>query len=305
MLTKRKGTRMATLRQLKTFVATAEHKKMSEAAKHLYVSQPTISQIISELEKEYDTTLFERHAKELRITPAGELLLENAKKIIAIHETLEQNMRTISSKRPLRIGATMTIGTNIMAKIITGFEQIHPDIDTYVTVHNTNHIEEMLLHNELDIALVEGAISHEEIITAPAFEDNLCIICGKNHPLAGKKIVTPEELHNQNFVLREKGSGTRALFEQLMRSHHIPYKVKWESNSTPAITDAVAHNIGLGFLSTRCVVDKVSREMIYICPVQEINLKRFFFLCRHKYHPITSQMQDFVHYINSLPTDFR
>ena len=73
---------MATLRQLKTFVATAEHKKMSEAAKHLFVSQPTISQIISDLEKEYDTTLFERHSKELRITAAGEILLENAKQII-------------------------------------------------------------------------------------------------------------------------------------------------------------------------------------------------------------------------------
>ena len=62
---------MATLRQLKVFVATAEYKKMSEAAKHLYISQPTISQIISDLEKEYETTLFERHAKELRITRLG------------------------------------------------------------------------------------------------------------------------------------------------------------------------------------------------------------------------------------------
>lgn len=296
---------MATLRQLKTFVATAEHKKMSEAAKHLYVSQPTISQIISDLEKEYGTTLFERHSKELRITPAGELLLENAKKIIAIHETLEQNMKTISSKRPLRIGATMTIGTNIMAKIVTGLEEHYPDIDAYVAVHNTDAIEEMLLHNELDIALVEGIISHEEIITSPAFEDNLCIICGKNHPLAGKPIVMPEELHNQNFILREKGSGTRATFERLMCFHHIPYKIKWESNSTPAITDAVAHNIGLGFVSERCIRKNACEGRVCICPVQEINLKRFFFLCYHKYHPLTSQMKDFMNYINSLPMDFQ
>lgn len=296
---------MATLRQLKTFVATAEHKKMSEAAKHLYVSQPTISQIISDLEKEYDTVLFERHAKELRITPSGTLLLENAKKIIAIHETLEQSMKTISSKHPLRIGGTMTIGANIMAKITSELERLHPDIDTTVVIHNTDHIEEMLLHNELDIALVEGVICHEEILTSPAFEDNLCIICGKNHPFAGKKLITPEELHNQNFVLREKGSGTRAIFEHLMRSHHIPYKIKWESNSTPAITDAVAHNIGLGFASIRCVQERAKEGSIYICPIQEINLKRFFFICHHKYHPMTAQMNDFINYINSLPTDFQ
>ena len=295
---------MATLRQLKTFVATAEHKKMSEAAKHLYVSQPTISQIISDLEKEYGTALFTRHAKELHITPAGELLLDNAKKIIAIHETLEQSMKTISSKRPLRVGATMTVGTNIMGKIVQGLEELYPDIDTFVTVHNTDHIKKMLLHNELDIAIVEGIISHEEILTTPAFDDNLCIICGKDHPFAGKDIITPEELHNQNFVLREKGSGTRAIFEQLMCTHHVPYKVKWECNSTPAITDAVSRNIGLGFLSVRCVADKTPKGSIYVCPIPEVNLKRFFYLCHLKYHPITSQMQDFMNYINSLPTDF-
>lgn len=296
---------MATLRQLKTFVATAEHKKMSEAAKHLYVSQPTISQIISDLEKEYDTVLFERHSKELRITPAGELLLENAKQIIAIHENLEQNMKMISSKRPLRIGATLTVGTNIMAKIVKGLEDLHPDIDCFVHVNNTEHIEEMLLHNELDIALVEGIIEHNEIITTPAFDDNLCIICSKDHPLADKEIVTPEDLHNQQFILREKGSGTRAIFERLMKSHHIPYKVKWESNSTPAITDAVAYNLGMGFVPVRCINGKASRDSICICPIQEINLKRFFFLTHLKYHPLTSQMQDFINYINSLPTDFQ
>lgn len=295
---------MATLRQLRTFVATAEHKKMSVAAKHLFVSQPTISQIISDLEKEYGTTLFERHSKELQITPAGELLLENAKKIIAIHETLEQSMKTISSKRPLRIGATMTVGSNIMGKIVQGFEQVHPDIETYVTVHNTEHIEEMLLHNELDIAIVEGVIEHEEILVKPAFDDTLCIICGKGHPFAGRKLITVEEIHNQNFILREKGSGTRAIFEHLMRIHHVPYKVKWESNSIPAITDAVIRNIGLGFVSTRCIPHRLSKGLLFACPIPEVNMKRFFFLCQLKYRPTTSQMQDFINYINSLPTDY-
>ena len=105
---------MATLRQLEAFIATAEFKKMSEAAKHLYISQPTISQIISELEKEYGTKLFERQAKELRITPAGSLLLKSAREIMAIEQNLNQNMKTMNRSRPLRVGATVTIGANII-----------------------------------------------------------------------------------------------------------------------------------------------------------------------------------------------
>lgn len=296
---------MATLRQLKTFVITAEYKKMSEAAKHLYISQPTVSQIISDLEKEYGTTLFERHAKELEITPAGTMLLENARQIIAIHETIEQNMKTINSQRPLRIGATMTIGSNIMGKIISGLNQSYPDIDTFVIISNTHQIEQMLMENTLDIALVEGTISRDEILTRPALTDSLCIICSNEHPLANRESIAVSELRNQNFILREKGSGTRAIFEHLMLAHHVPFKIKWESTSTPAIVDAVSYNLGLGFLSERCVHEKIASGTIHKCPVQEIALERYFYLCYNRFHPVTSQMQDFINYINSLPADFQ
>lgn len=295
---------MATLRQLKTFVTTAEYKKMSEAAKHLYISQPTVSQIISDLEKEYNATLFERHAKELLITPAGSLLLESAKQIIAIHESLELNMKTINAARPLRIGATITIGTNIMAKIVEDMGRIYPDIEIFVTVNNTEHIEQMLLHNELDIALVEGIVYNTEIVSKPSLLDTLCIICGNSHPFAQQESISVEDLRNQNFILREKGSGTRKIFEQLMQIHHVPFKVKWESSSTPAIVDAVSKNLGLGFVSERCVTEKITKGIIYACPIPEINLKRFFYLCHNRCHPLTSQMQDFSNYIASLPADF-
>lgn len=295
---------MATLRQLKTFVATAEYRKMSEAARHLYISQPTVSQIISDLEKEYNTVLFERQGRELLITPAGTLLLESAKQIISIHESLEQNMKSVNASRPLKIGATVTIGTNIMAKIAENMAEVCPDIDTFVTVHNTNHIEQMLLHNELDIALVEGIISNPDIVSKPALLDTLCIICGKNHPFAQKESVSVEDLRGQNFILREKGSGTRGIFEQLMQVHHIPFKVKWESTSTPAIVDAVSKNLGLGFVSERCAAARIAEGDLYRCPVREINLKRFFYLCHNRCHPVTSQMQDFANYVSSLPSDF-
>lgn len=295
---------MATIRQLEVFIVTAEFKKMSEAAKHLYISQPTISQIISELEKEYQTKLFDRHAKELRITPAGLLLLENARQIIAIHDNLKQNMKTVNSIRPLRIGATMTVGSNIIAKIVSAMNQFHPDIDIYVNITNTNNIEHLLLHNELDVAVVEGIITNHEIISTPVFLDKLCIICGKDHPFASLATISSEDLKNQNFILREQGSGTRAIFESLMITQHIPYKTIWESNSTPAIIDAVSRNLGLGFVSERCVLEKISQGLIFPCPVKEINLERFFYLSHNRSHPFTSQMQDFSNYLYSLPKDY-
>lgn len=293
---------MATLRQLKTFIAVAEYKKMSEAAKHLYISQPTVSQIIGELEKEYNTQLFERIGKELRITAAGNLLLKSAQDIFAIHENLEQNMKTINSIRPFRIGVTMTIGNNMIADITQSLEARHPDIETYVFVDNTRNIESMLAQNELDIALVEGNTVRQEIYKTPIFEDDLCLICSCKHPFAKRKTsISLEELKEEKYILREKGSGTRAIFENIMHSHHIPLRVKWEASSSNAIVEAVTRNLGLGFISKRCINSRIDRGELIACPIPEFTIKRYFYLCYNSNHPITSQMRDFLNLLYSQP----
>lgn len=285
---------MATLRQLKTFIAVAEYKKMSDAAKKLYISQPTVSQMISDLENEYAVQLFERYPKELKITYAGQLLLTSAQEIVAIHENLEQSMRNIHSLRSLRIGATLTIGNTMMSTLVQNLKRQHPDIDISVFVDNTRMIEHRMIHNELDIALIEGIIIREEILTEPIIDDQLELICGTKHPFAQKNSVTIEDLRGQDFIMRERGSGTRAIFENIMLTHHIPFTTKWECSSGTAIIDAVRHNLGLGVLSYRCVQDYVEKGDIRICPLEGVSMKRFFYLSYHKNHPVTSQMRDFI-----------
>lgn len=285
---------MATLKQLKTFIAVAEYRKMSEAAKSLYISQPTVSQIISDLETEYQTRLFERFPKELKITASGLQLLDSAREVVTSHEHLEQSMRNINALRPLRIGATLTIGNTMMGALIERLLELHPDIDVRVFVENTKILEHRMIHNELDIALVEGIIIRQEIITEPVIEDSLCIICGKKHPFAKRSSITMEDLRHQNFIMREKGSGTRAIFENIMLTHHIPFTTIWECSSRSAIVDAVRHNLGLGILSHRCIEEYVEKGEIFTCPVEHVSMKRYFYLCYNQCHALTSQMQDFV-----------
>ena len=291
---------MATLKQLKTFIAVAEYKKMNEAAKHLYISQPTVSQMISDLENEYQTKLFERLPKKLSITPSGLLLLESAREIVASHEHLEKNKKNANSRRLLRIGATLTIGNTLMGTLVETLLNQHPDIDVKVYVDNTKIIEHRMLHNELDIALVEGIIVHQEIITEPVIKDHLCIICGTKHPFAGRTSISIEDLRHQNFILREKGSGTRAIFENIMLIHHIPFTTTWECCSRNAIVDAVRHNLGLGVLSERCITEYVESGEIFCCPIENVSMKRYFYLCHNQCRPTTSQMQDFADLARSM-----
>lgn len=294
---------MATLRQLKIFTTVAEYKKMNRAADKLYIAQPTVSQTIIDLEKEYDTILFERHNKELKITASGTFLLERAREIISLYDGLEQEMKNLNSRRPLKVGATITIGNTLISDILTSLNHEYPDIDVSVYVDNTRLLENRMLHNELDIALVEGIITRKEIHTEPVLQDRLEIICSPEHPLAEKSSVRIEDLSNHNFILRERGSGTRAIFENIMLSHHVPYVTKWECSSSSAILDAVRHNLGLGILSSRCVKEYAMEGEVKICPIESLNMTRYFYLCYNQNHPFTSQMRDFSDLIHNLAAD--
>lgn len=291
---------MATLRQLKIFSAVAEYKKMNLSADKLFLAQPTVSQTIIDLEKEYDTILFERHNKELKITASGLFLLDRAKEIIALYDGLDQEMKNLSSKRPLKIGATLTIGNTMISDIVTRLNVQYPDIDVSVSIDNTHLIEQRMLHNELDIALVEGIITRKEIQTEPVFQDNLEIICSPLHPLAAKTCIQMEDLANQIFIMREQGSGTRAIFETIMHSNHIPFITKWESCSSSAIIDAVRHNLGIGILSSRCIKEYAEKGDVVVCPIDAMNISRYFYLCYNQSHPYTSQMKDFSDLIHQL-----
>lgn len=292
---------MPTLKQLKTFIAVADYKKMSDAAKKLYISQPTVSQIISDLESLYGLQFFERFPKELKITPAGTLFLNYAREIVASHENLDQAMKNIHSLRPLRVGATLTIGNTMISEIIATLKSNYPDIDVTVLVDNTKMLEHALTHNELDIALVEGIIVREELLTEPFMTDSLQLICGRNHPFASREVVSIEELRNQNFIMREKGSGTRAIFENIMLAHHIPFCEKWECCSGTAIIDAVRRNHGLGILSSRCIQEYVEKGDLHICQIKEVTINRNFFLCYHQNRMITSQIKNFMETVWAMP----
>ncbi len=285
---------MATLKQLHTFLAVAETLQMSEAARKLYISQPTVSQTILELEREFDSVLFERSPRYLKLTAKGALLWEYAQQVTDSYTLLDHAMKNIPSTRELRIGATITIGNTLLPGIASVLKRSQPDICQHLYVENTQALENRLLQGEIDIALIEGIILSDKIAKLPFAEDALELICAKGHPLYGQKQVRAEELRNQAFILREQGSGTRNVFENYMRTAKIPIHVVGESTSSTAIIEMVMSGLGLGVLSRRCVQRYTSEQLISSCTIQGMPMSRYFDICYLAGHPVTSQMADFI-----------
>lgn len=283
-----------TIRHLKIFIAVAEKGKMSIAAVQLYISQPTVSQAIKELEDHYGVLLFERISKKLYITDAGKNLLTYARMVVNQFDDLEDNMLKGFSEK-LRIGATVTVGSCIIPELIKQYQKIKPEVETFVYVNNTKAIEEKLLKSELDIGIVEGEIKSHDLVVTPEINDYLVIVCGKNHRLSGCRNISVKDLEKEPFVLREEGSGTRELFQNYMSRCGIRLKVCWEVTCPDTIKKAVIENNCLTAISARLIEEEAKKGLLYVIKSNEQAMDRSFSLVYYKNKFVNENMKSLMH----------
>ena len=265
-----------TIRNLEIFTKVAELGSMSAAAKILYITQPSVSLAIAEIEKEYNVKLFDRIGNRLCLTPTGQHLLEYTSGLIHQYKEMELFLKDESHSTAIRVGATATVGHHIIAPIIERLEKEIPGVKCEVTVASTGIIEERLLRSELDIGFVEGDISSRTLIVNPLIEDELCVICSKKHRFYGRKSVSLAELNGESFILREEGSGTRAKVENILRENHITYHPQWNCYSFEAIKEAIMHNLGISIMSPRVVSRELQSKELWTCNIEDVSFKRTF-----------------------------
>lgn len=289
-----KGELFMTYRYLQIFMAVAEYGKMSEAAKQLYITQSSVSQAISSIEKEYGILLFERLSHGLYLTPEGEELLAYAKALAAAKHDMDEFLEASARSRKLRVGTTVTVGTCVISPILNAVKSTMPDMDISVYISNTHVIEEHILNNSLDIALVEGIVKSPDIISRNVIPDRLVLIGAPGHRFSDRAFVEAYELTDEAMILREYGSGTRARFEEQMNSKGCPVKVRWECSNSEAIKNAVKGGHGLSVISERLVRDDVNDGTMWACDIKDIELRRYFSIVYHKNKYISDSIKVFI-----------
>ena len=286
-----------TLRSLEIFAAVAKSGKMSDAANKLHIAQPTISQAIAELEKEYGILLFNRLSRKLYITDAGRQLLAYAQSILTLVSEMEQQMKNLAAHQTVLLGATITVGQSVLADIVKRFEETYPHISIAVTIDNTATIENLLLQSRLDIGLVEGKIRSKELEIIPAIPDELVLVCNPRHEFAQRPFVVLAELGAQPFILREAGSGTRELFEEKILQENIRLKPKWTCHGSDSIMQALLANQGLTVISRRLVEPYVRDGRLCIVPIKDTQIRRNFSIVYHKTKFISDTLEKLISFM--------
>lgn len=283
-----------TLRQMAIFVAVARHESVSRAAQALSLSQSATSTALGELERQYDTQLFDRVGKTLRLNELGRTLLPQAVELIERADGLETLLEGRAGFGRLRVGATLTIGNYLATLIAADFLQRHPESEVQLQVHNTAAIVDQVARHELDLGLIEGHCRHSDLVVEPWVEDELVVFCAPAHPLARRGRVALAELAGESWIVRETGSGTRETLDQALRHHHSALKVRLELEHTEAIKRAVEFGLGIGCISRLALREAFRRGSLVAIETPELDLRRYFHFVWHQRKFQTAGMREFI-----------
>ncbi len=280
-----------TFRHLKIFVTVVKCGKMRQAAATLFLSQPTVSQAIRELEAYYDVKLFERLSHKLYLTQEGQRLFTHAQHIVDAFECLDNTMKQSGVSSTLRIGGSVTVGTCFLHDIVMEIESSLKNIQVKVVVNNTSHIEQQILNSTIDIGIVEGLVKSKDVVNIPIYEDELVIVVGRSHPFYQMDCLSIDQLQGQSFVSREEGSIERNQYEQYLAEKGILLNQTWSCTNTDAIKRAVINGRGLAILSKLLVEKEVANGDLYILPIADIKMSRDIQLIYHKDKFLSQPMQ--------------
>ncbi|WP_189443777.1 LysR substrate-binding domain-containing protein, partial [Salinicola rhizosphaerae] len=239
-----------TFRQLQVFVAVARERTLTNAAERLFLTKPAVSVALSELEKQCGQTLFDRHRNRLYLNDQGRRLLPLADELLTRSRVIEQLFDDEALGGHLHIGASYTIGHQLLPRLLRRFRDRTGHREQQLTIANSAAILRGLEAFELDIGMIEGRVADERFQVVPWRRDRLVITAAADHPLAGQGALPVEALGDAEWLLREPGSGTREQFMRYIAPRLPNWKPGLEINSAEAIINAAAAGLGLTCLST-------------------------------------------------------
>lgn len=292
-------------RRLQVFYTVAKQLSFTKAAELLFMTQPAVTFQVKQLEEHFNTRLFERSHGKISLTPAGELALDYAERILNLTAEMEARISELTGQvsGPLLIGASTTIAEYMLPRLLGEFKQKHPETQARLTVANSETIERKVADHTLDIGLIEAPSHHPNLITQVCCEDELVMICAPFSDLAKLPSVTPEQVASHPYISRESGSGTRECIDEYFRSNGVnldEMNLVMELGSREAIKGAVAAGLGVAIVSGTTVAKEVRLGELVAIPLNP-PLRRQLSLVYPQEKFRSKLLQSFLEFLGKSP----
>ncbi len=290
-------------KQLEAFVNVARYKNFSKAGKVLYLSQPTISLHIANLEKELNTPLFDRTSKEVNLTPAGVEFLNDALDMINMKNRAIYNLVNSQKKisGAIRISTSTTPSLVILPQAIEIYRKMHPEVTFIVEEKSSSEILEDVCSLTSDIGLIGMHVENERFISQHLFDDELVFICSEDTPLDG--IVEISELSKYHFISRSDQSATRIELERaiIAQGYHLDFlESVVVSDNMNLIIRLVSQGVGISYMSKTLFECYQKVLAVKDFKVRGLNISRHIHLLTNRRRTLSPAAEDFIKVFHTL-----
>jgi DNA-binding transcriptional LysR family regulator len=267
-------------RRLQVFHAVAKQMSFTKAAEVLYMTQPAVTFQIKQLEEHFNTRLFERGHGRISLTPAGDIVLKYAEKILGMSQELETRVREMTGglSGPLLIGASTTRAEFLLPPVLGEFKMQFPGVAPRLFVANSEAVQARIAERTLDLGFIEGDSHLPSLVTDKCGDDELQVVCVPSHPLARLKAATPQQLAEHAYVGREPGSGTREVIDHYLEKAGVApdsLQLVMELGSPEAIKGLLSTGNGFAIMS-RAIVARELHVGALACVPLTPPLTRYF-----------------------------
>jgi DNA-binding transcriptional LysR family regulator len=274
-----------TLDQLRIFVAVAERQHVTQAAEALNLAQSAVSHAIATLEDRHQTKLFNRIGRHIELTDAGQAFLKEARAVLATVEAAELTLTEFSNLKRglLSVQSSQTIANYWLPRHLAAFRSAYPQIEVRVSIGNTAQVATAVENRETELGFVEAAIHSEQLTSATVARDQIIVVAAPDHQLLKRKPITPGDLMEVEWVLRERGSGTRSVFEDALVEFGLKaraLRISLELPSNEAVRSAAEAGLGATVISASIAAPSLEAGLL-----QQIDFRlpeREFYVLTHR-----------------------
>ncbi|OUO94403.1 LysR family transcriptional regulator [Cloacibacillus sp. An23] len=282
-----------TIRDIEIFLEVARCCNMTAASKNLYITQPTVSQVIVGIEKEYDVKLFERRNKKIYLTEQGRTVAAEAEKVMRAYRGLE-NVFRFAREETIRIGTNLITSSSIFNDIWSNYHKICYNVKTTIVIEEDFWLKNKLADGELDFVLSQNRYTHSDIRSEVIAEDEYVLICRPGCALGGRRSVSMSDLKSETVIMRETGNPTRDLFDQINAERGLGLTISCEYKNIDIIKEEVIKGKGVAVIASRLVARELEQGLLHVCEIDDLKEKRYFYVNYHKDLKMKPHLKTFI-----------
>ncbi len=290
-------------RHLETFCRVAELKSFTKAAEDLCLTQPTISGHILSLEQSLSLRLFDRAGRKIRLTKAGQVLLQYTEKILSLRKELLNALSEFSNgiRGELSLGASTIPGEYILPKLMGDFKRDHPFFTLSLKIADTHEVIQYVLQGQVEFGIIGAKLNHPSLSYEKFEEDEIIVIASPDTSPLHKKKMNLEKLTKEPWIIREEGSGTQMAVEKALKKSGLSLKqfnVVMEMGSTSSVKEGVKAGLGMAFISKKAVKEELKQGILSQIEIEGIEpISRQIYIVQHRGRTLSPIGMEFLRFL--------